>query len=70
MTHAGTESSWPDDVHTLAIDIGGSGIKASVLDSQGSLLVDRGRVDTPYPCPPERLVATLVSLADDLPNAH
>ena len=70
MTHAPTKSSWPDDVRTLAIDIGGSGIKASVLDPHGSLLVDRVRVDTPYPCPPERLVATLVSLADDLLDAH
>ena len=70
MTHVPTKSSWPDDVRTLAIDIGGSGIKASVLDPHGSLLVDRVRVDTPYPCPPERLVATLVSLADDLLDAH
>ena len=70
MTNAGTQWSWPDDVRTLAIDIGGSGIKASVLDPHGSPLVDRVRVDTPYPCPPERLVATLVTLADDLPDAH
>jgi polyphosphate glucokinase len=61
---------WPHDVRTLAIDVGGSGVKASVLDPNGVLLVDRVRVDTPYPCPPERLVATIVDLASTLPHAH
>lgn len=36
---------------TLAIDIGGTGLKASVLGPNGSMLVDRVRTDTPYPCP-------------------
>lgn len=61
---------WPHDVTTLAIDIGGSGIKGSVLDPQGVLLVDRVRTDTPYPCPPERLVATIADLVRELPHAH
>lgn len=62
--------AWPADVRTLAIDIGGSGVKASVLDPQGELIVDRVRVDTPYPCPPEELVATIVDLTAELPTAH
>lgn len=61
---------WPHDVRTLAVDVGGSGIKAAVLDPHGSLLVDRVRTDTPYPCPPERLVATIVDLVIELPSAH
>lgn len=61
---------WPHDVRTLAVDVGGSGIKASVLDSSGVLLVDRMRVDTPYPCPPERLVSTIVEIVSQLPSAH
>lgn len=61
---------WPHDVRTLAVDVGGSGVKASVLDPNGVLLVDRVRTDTPYPCPPERLVATIVDLASGLPSAH
>ncbi|HEU5003937.1 MAG TPA: ROK family protein [Actinomycetota bacterium] len=52
---------------TLAIDIGGTGIKASVLDAGGVMLVDRVRVPTPYPLPPDRLVATLVKLVGALP---
>lgn len=62
--------TWPDDVTTLAVDVGGSGIKGSVLDAAGALLVDRVRMDTPYPCPPELLVASIVELAADLPRAH
>ena len=60
---------WSHDVRTLAVDVGGSGVKASVLDPQGVLLVDRVRTETPYPCPPERLVATIVDLIAGLPSA-
>ena len=31
---------------TLAIDVGGTGLKASVLDPSGAMEVDRVRVDT------------------------
>ncbi|MGN6246097.1 MAG: ROK family protein [Motilibacteraceae bacterium] len=54
---------------TLAVDCGGSGIKACVLDVGGAMVSDRVRVPTPYPCPPERLVETVVALARDLPAA-
>jgi polyphosphate glucokinase len=47
---------------TLAIDIGGSGLKASALDAQGKMLTDRLRVPTPYPLSPSRLVSTLHEL--------
>ena len=38
---------------TLAIDVGGTGLKASILDQADKMLVDRIRVATPYPCPPK-----------------
>ena len=47
---------------TLAIDIGGSGLKASALDATGKMLTDRLRVPTPYPLSPTRLVETLQQL--------
>ena len=47
---------------TLAIDIGGSGLKASALDVKGKMLTDRLRVPTPYPLPPKRLVEQLHEL--------
>jgi polyphosphate glucokinase len=52
---------------TLAIDIGGTGLKASVLDVAGTLISDRVRVKTAYPCPPERLVDMLATLVAPLP---
>ena len=53
---------------TLAIDIGGSGLKALTLDAKGKALVDRIRVPTPYPLPPKRLVAQLVELVKPIGN--
>jgi polyphosphate glucokinase len=47
---------------TLAIDIGGSGLKALTLDATGKALTDRIRIPTPYPLPPKRLIAQLVEL--------
>ncbi|NMR18905.1 ROK family protein [Cellulomonas fimi] len=55
--------------HTLAIDCGGGGIKASVLDGAGTLRAPALRVPTPYPLPPDRLVATVVDIAASLPPA-
>ncbi len=53
---------------TLAIDVGGTGLKASVLDATGKLVADRVRVPTTYPCPPERLVEALAALVAPLPS--
>jgi polyphosphate glucokinase len=47
---------------TLAIDIGGSGLKAVTLDAKGNMLIDRLRVPTPYPLPPRRLIRELRAL--------
>ncbi|MDQ6910312.1 MAG: ROK family protein [Actinomycetota bacterium] len=52
---------------TLAIDIGGTGLKASVLDPLGAMMADRVRVLTPYPLTPGRLVSTLAELVKPLP---
>ncbi|HEV8131654.1 MAG TPA: ROK family protein [Acidobacteriota bacterium] len=52
---------------TLAIDVGGTGLKASVLDSRGRMMADRVRIDTPYPCPPRVLVEALNKLIKPLP---
>lgn len=65
---ADTKTVWPPDVKTLSIDVGGTGLKASVLDSQGTMITDRVRIATPYPCPPPLLVSTLQDLVKDLPD--
>jgi polyphosphate glucokinase len=53
---------------TLAIDCGGTGLKASVLDFQGLMIAERVRVRTPYPCPPDTFVRALVDLVAPLPS--
>jgi polyphosphate glucokinase len=63
---AGRESA-RGGLTTLAIDIGGSKLKASVLDAEGAMVVERVRVETPYPLPPERLVTELGQLTRELP---
>ena len=54
---------------TLAIDIGGTGLKASVLDAEGAMVADRVLVKTTYPCAPTKLVDDLVALVAPLPPA-
>jgi polyphosphate glucokinase len=54
--------------NTLAIDIGGTGLKASVLDEDGAMEHDRVRVDTPYPLGPDKLVMVLTDLVKPLPT--
>lgn len=45
---------------TLAIDIGGTGLKASVLDDSRKMVEKHVRVPTPSPCTPDILVKALV----------
>jgi polyphosphate glucokinase len=52
---------------TLAIDIGGTGLKASVLDAKGNMLVDRVRIPTVYPLSPQGLIDALRTLVAPLP---
>lgn len=70
MTTAKTDTVWPPDVLTLSIDVGGSGLKASIVNAQGIMTTDRVRVDTPYPCPPDQLVASLTELVGSLLDVH
>ncbi|HEY3639411.1 MAG TPA: ROK family protein [Rhizomicrobium sp.] len=52
----------------LAFDIGGTGLKASVVDTHGQLLAPRQRIDTPYPCPPPVMLKALATLVTPLPK--
>ncbi len=60
----------PQHPFTLAVDIGGTGLKASVLDAKGSMVADRVRIPTTYPLSPEKLVADLTRLVAPLPAAE
>jgi polyphosphate glucokinase len=50
-------------MRTLCIDIGGSGIKAIVLDAEGTPLTERGRIETPQPAAPEAVLEVIQKLA-------
>ena len=52
---------------TLSVDIGGTGLKASVLDSRGRMTGPPGRVPTPPRCTPAVLMAALDELIAPLP---
>jgi polyphosphate glucokinase len=59
--------TFADGPRTLAIDVGGTGLKASVLDPAGQMLVPRVRVPTPNPCRPEILLHAIMDLTAQLP---
>ena len=60
-------TSPPSSPLTLGVDVGGTGVKASVLDAEGRLVADRVRVPTTYPLTPEGLVESVVALVRPLP---
>ena len=62
-----TTRTSPAKLNTLAIDVGGTGIKASVLDQTGHMEHDRVRDETPYPLSPEGLLVVIESLVAQLP---
>jgi polyphosphate glucokinase len=61
----GRGDDWPG---ILSIDIGGTHLKAAVVNVRGKLLSDKQRVPTPYPCPPQVMVKTLIDLVAPLPR--
>jgi polyphosphate glucokinase len=51
---------------TPAIDVGGTHLKASVVDEAGRLLVEPVRIETPVGSPPRVVIETLARLAAPL----
>lgn len=68
--HSGNEAipidATPDNARILAIDIGGTGLKAAILNLDGEMQTERVRIPTPHPLTPELLVDTLVKLVQPL----
>jgi len=58
----------PNDQKILSIDIGGSHIKATVLNMQGSFLQSYERLPTPSPPTPEKVLDVIKQLAQKLPG--
>ena len=51
---------------TLCIDVGGTGLKAAVIDHAGKMLTDRARVLTPVGDTPDQIVQVLAKLVEPL----
>jgi polyphosphate glucokinase len=50
-------------MHILGVDIGGSGIKGAIVDTEtGKLITDRHRIDTPHPATPEAVAGVIAQL--------
>src|SRR3954469_13007614 len=56
-----------DNLRTLAIDIGGTGIKMIVLDADAKPVNERARTLTPKPATPEALLAVIKLMAVEQP---
>lgn len=56
------------DEKILSVDIGGSRIKAILLDVQGNMLIEYKRMDTPAPSTPANVVRTIAALAQNFPG--
>ena len=55
-------------IQTLAVDIGGSGVKIMILDARGNPLTERSRLKTPQPPKPEAIIEAIVNLAEKQPD--
>lgn len=51
-------------MRTLAVDIGGSGVKVMVLDETGTPQTERARVETPQPPLPDAIIAAIAQLTE------
>ena len=54
--------------HFLSIDIGGSHIKATVLNRKGDTIKEYEKVQTPDPATPENLLSSIKALIKDFPQ--
>ncbi|NEP17032.1 MAG: ROK family protein [Leptolyngbya sp. SIO4C1] len=64
VSQAQTETaSHKSELTTLAVDIGGSGVKVMLLDERGNPLSERARQKTPSPATPEAVISAIATLA-------
>ena len=62
-TKANSRVKHPHSRRTLAIDIGGTGTKAIILDEEGTPLTERSRLPTPQPATPKSILGVISKLA-------
>lgn len=57
----------PSQVKILSIDIGGSHIKATILNSKGELKMEYDKIATPAPASPDNLIGAIKTLIKKFP---
>jgi polyphosphate glucokinase len=58
----------PSLLKILSIDIGGSNIKATVLNQKGELTMDYEKIPTPYPATPDNVLKAIKTLVKAFPE--
>jgi polyphosphate glucokinase len=58
----------PELLKILSIDIGGSNIKATILNQKGELTMDYEKIPTPYPASPDNLLKAIKNLVKAFPD--
>jgi polyphosphate glucokinase len=53
----------PKATITLAVDVGGTGIKAAALDEKGKMVTERQKIKTPHNATPKKVIAIIAELA-------
>lgn len=61
------EKQASDELRVVPIDIGGTGLKASVVEASGRRAVPRRRLETPCSCPPSVMLEALAELVAPRP---
>jgi len=56
------------EISVLAIDIGGSHVKATILNKQGQLTMAYGKIETPMPSTPENMMVAIKTLVKKFPQ--
>lgn len=60
---AGKDPAAPRSITTLAVDVGGTGIKAAALDEKGKMITQRQKIKTPHNATPKKVTAIIQELA-------
>jgi polyphosphate glucokinase len=60
---APAKSPAPNSIITLAVDVGGTGIKAAALDEKGKMITERQKIKTPRNATPKKVIAIIQKLA-------
>jgi len=53
----------PKSTITLAVDVGGTGIKAAALDDKGKMVTERQKIKTPHNATPKKVLSIIAQLA-------